>query len=98
MTGGANGIGRATALALANAGARVWVWDLDAAAGVGAVIKTALAIEHGEIPPSVHFEEPNPEIGFAGSPVYVPTTCRAWNSGAGRSRRAGVSSFGIGGA
>ncbi|HBL28026.1 MAG TPA: polyketide synthase, partial [Acidobacteria bacterium] len=68
---------------------------LDVAAGVTGLIKTVLALEHGEIPPSLHFERPNPRIDFAASPVYVSTALAPWPAGPGGApRRAGVSSFG----
>src|SRR5215472_16482725 len=43
----------------------------DTAAGVLGLIKTALAVEHGRIPPSLHFETPNPNIDFDSSPFVV---------------------------
>ncbi|HEX2201857.1 MAG TPA: type I polyketide synthase, partial [Longimicrobium sp.] len=70
---------------------------LDAAAGVTGLIKTSLALRHGEVPPSLHFERPNPQIDFAGSPFYVNDRLAKWSPPAGVPRRAGVSSFGIGG-
>ena len=48
------------------------------------------------LPPSLHFEEPNPQIDFAGGPFYVNSALADWVS-PGSPRRAGVSSFGIGG-
>ncbi len=69
---------------------------LDAAAGVTGFIKAVLALERRAIPPTLHFERPNPEIDFTGTPFYVNTELTAWES-AGAPRRAGVSSFGIGG-
>lgn len=69
---------------------------LDAAAGVTGVIKTTLALKHRELPPSLHFHEPNPEIDFASSPFYVNAKLAPWQAGP-TPRRAGVSSFGIGG-
>ncbi|HEU4766423.1 MAG TPA: MupA/Atu3671 family FMN-dependent luciferase-like monooxygenase, partial [Pyrinomonadaceae bacterium] len=69
---------------------------LDAAAGVVGLIKTVLALEHEQIPPSLHFDEPNPNIDFANSPFFVNTELRSWETN-GVPRRAGVSSFGIGG-
>ena len=72
------------------------VGHLDAAAGIGGLIKTALALEHRELPPTLNFESPNPEIDFAGSPFYVNTQLRPWPEGR-TPRRAGVSSFGLGG-
>ncbi len=72
------------------------------AAGIAGLLKTALAIEHGQIPPSLHYSRPNPAIDFAASPFYVSTELAEWTvpaaeDGAAAPRRAGVSSFGIGG-
>jgi len=72
------------------------VGHLDAAAGVTGLIKTVLALHHQAIPPSLHFQEPNPEIDFDNSPFFVNTTLTPWQRGE-TPRRAGVSSFGIGG-
>jgi phthiocerol/phenolphthiocerol synthesis type-I polyketide synthase E len=72
------------------------IGHLDAAAGVAGLIKTILALEHKQIPPSLHFEQPNPNIDFGNSPFFVNTELRPWNTN-GTPRRAGVSSFGIGG-
>lgn len=69
---------------------------LDAAAGVAGLIKTALALENAELPPSLHFQKPNPQIDFESTPFYVNSTLRDWPNAHGP-RRAGVSSFGIGG-
>jgi len=71
------------------------VGHLDAAAGVAGFIKAALAVHYGVIPPSLHFESPNPRIDFASSPFFVNAALRLWpQEGV---RRAGVSSFGMGG-
>jgi phthiocerol/phenolphthiocerol synthesis type-I polyketide synthase E len=72
------------------------VGHLDAAAGMAGLIKTALALEHRQIPASLHFERPNPRIDFADSPFYVNTRLAEWPANGGP-RRAGVSSFGVGG-
>ncbi|MEP7217670.1 MAG: type I polyketide synthase, partial [Bacteroidota bacterium] len=72
------------------------IGHLDTAAGVAGLIKTALAIRHAEIPPSLHFSTPNPRIDFAASPFYVNTRLVPWSC-EGAPRRAGVSSFGLGG-
>ncbi|NET53145.1 MAG: type I polyketide synthase, partial [Merismopedia sp. SIO2A8] len=69
---------------------------LNRAAGVVGLIKTILALKHQMIPPSLHFEQPNPQIDFANSPFYVNTKLQPWQT-KGNPRRAGVSSFGIGG-
>lgn len=72
------------------------IGHLDAAAGVAGLIKTVLALSNRQIPPSLHFTQPNPKIDFAGSPFFVNASLRDWASGE-TPRRAGVSSFGIGG-
>ncbi|MDZ7356532.1 MAG: polyketide synthase, partial [candidate division KSB1 bacterium] len=73
------------------------VGHLDTAAGVTGLIKTALALKEGVIPPSINFERPNPHIDFKNSPFYVNTELREWKRMGDTPRRAGVSSFGIGG-
>ncbi len=72
------------------------IGHLDAAAGVAGLIKTVLALRHKQLPPSLHFRQPNPKVDWAGSPFYVNTQLTAWKAN-GTPRRAGVSSFGIGG-
>jgi len=67
----------------------------DAAAGISGLIKTVLALKHRQLPPSLHYTHPNPQIDFANSPFFVNATLRDWESD--NARCAGVSSFGIGG-
>ncbi len=66
------------------------------AAGIIGLIKAALALYHGKIPPSLHFNKPNPHIDFANTPFYVNGVLKEWERDE-YPRRAGVSSFGIGG-
>jgi phthiocerol/phenolphthiocerol synthesis type-I polyketide synthase E len=73
------------------------IGHLDAAAGVAGLIKTVLALKHRTLPPSLHFEQPNPQIDFASSPFYVNTAATPWLPQGTAPRRAGVSAFGIGG-
>jgi acyl transferase domain-containing protein/aryl carrier-like protein len=73
------------------------IGHLETAAGVAGVIKVVLAIEHGELPPSLNFTTANPLLGLEASPFFVNTTLRPWPARGLRPRRAGVSSFGIGG-
>ncbi|WP_338869861.1 type I polyketide synthase [Myxococcus stipitatus] len=68
---------------------------LDVASGMSGLIKTVLALEHRQLPPTLHFDTPNPLLELDGSPFYVVATPRAWDSPS--PRRAGVSSFGTGG-
>jgi len=72
------------------------IGHLDAAAGVASLIKTALALKFGEIPPSINYSSPNPKIDFDESPFFVNTELLPWENDA-APRCAGVSSFGIGG-
>ncbi len=72
------------------------IGHLDTAAGIAGLIKAVLALREKKIPPSLHFETPNPKIDFANSPFYVNTELAEWSAGS-EPRRAGVSSFGIGG-
>ncbi|HLO48201.1 MAG TPA: SDR family NAD(P)-dependent oxidoreductase, partial [Kamptonema sp.] len=72
------------------------VGHLGAAAGIAGLIKTVLALKYQLIPPSLHFEKPNPQIDFANSPFYVNSQLSEWERN-GIPRRAGVSSFGFGG-
>ena len=72
------------------------IGHLDAAAGIAGLIKTVLALEHREIPPSLHCATPNPAIGFPETPFYVNTRLAPWET-EGAPRRAAVSSFGLGG-
>jgi acyl transferase domain-containing protein/acyl carrier protein len=69
---------------------------LMAASGVSGLIKTVLALKHKQIPPTLHFEKPNPKIDFDNSPFYVNAQLSEWKSD-GLPRRAGVSSLGFGG-
>jgi len=72
------------------------VGHLDTASGVSALIKTVLALQHREIPATLHFTEPNPRADFASGPLKVCSRLTEWKSG-GAPRRAGVSNFGFGG-
>jgi acyl transferase domain-containing protein/acyl carrier protein len=72
------------------------IGHLDTAAGVASFIKTVLALNYKLIPPSLHFNIPNPNIDFENSPFYVNNQLSEWQ-GEQYPLRAGVSSFGIGG-
>ncbi|MBA2675613.1 MAG: SDR family NAD(P)-dependent oxidoreductase, partial [Ramlibacter sp.] len=71
------------------------IGHLGAAAGVVGMVRAALALFHGVVPPNVGFRALNPQIALAGTPFYIPTEASPWP--AGRRRVAGISSFGIGG-
>lgn len=69
----------------------------DVAAGVAGLIKTVLALKHRQLPPSLGFTTPNPQIDFANSPFFVNQRLCDWPVDGNGRRCAGVSAFGIGG-
>jgi acyl transferase domain-containing protein/acyl carrier protein len=66
------------------------------AAGVAGVIKTVLAMRAGELPRTLHAEEPSAAIEWTAGKLELLREPRAWPRGE-RPRRAAVSSFGISG-
>jgi polyketide synthase PksM/rhizoxin synthesis polyketide synthase/nonribosomal peptide synthetase RhiB len=71
------------------------IGHLHVASGVAGLIKAALAVYHGVIPPSLNFSVENPEAQLASTPFYVNTALADWPLDG--PRRAGVSAFGLGG-
>ncbi|MDI1450924.1 acyltransferase domain-containing protein [Polyangium sp. 6x1] len=69
----------------------------EAAAGIAGLIKVALSLRHHELPASLHFGTPNPQIDFASLGIEVQARPGPWPEREGPAR-AGVSSFGFGGA
>jgi amino acid adenylation domain-containing protein len=67
------------------------------ASGVMGVLQAALALEHRQIPPTIHFESAPPEVKLQGTPLFVNTRLRDWTVPAGTPRRAGVNALGLGG-
>jgi 3-oxoacyl-(acyl-carrier-protein) synthase/phosphopantetheinyl transferase len=66
------------------------------AAGVAGLVKAALAVYHGVLPPTLHCDDPNPAL--AQTRFDTVDTARAWETVAGQSiRRAAVNAFGFGG-
>ena|GEM_PF-4748076 len=72
------------------------VGHLDAAAGIAGLIRTVMALRARELPPTLHYQAPNPALELSASPFFVSDEPRPWEPRAGV-RRAGVSSFGVGG-
>ncbi|MFJ8229751.1 SDR family NAD(P)-dependent oxidoreductase [Streptomyces sp. NPDC094448] len=82
------------------------IGHLEAAAGIAGLIKVILQMQHGRFVPSLHADEPNPDIDFARTPFRLQREAADWprptRPGPGgepeeRHRIAGVSSFGAGG-
>ena len=67
-----------------------------AAAGVAGLIKLAMALHDEQIPPTLHYENPNPQLDIENSPFYVCDSLTPW-ARTPSPRRGGVSSFGVGG-
>ncbi|MBW4432007.1 MAG: amino acid adenylation domain-containing protein [Pelatocladus maniniholoensis HA4357-MV3] len=72
------------------------IGHLEAAAGIAGMMKTILALQHGKIPPHLHFQEPNPLINWQKHAIKIPTQTLPWPDN-GATRIAGVSSFGFSG-
>ena len=73
------------------------IGHLDSAAGIAGLLKTVLSLRHRQLPPVVHFEQPNPALGLEGTPFFINARLADWTPPGGLPRIAGVSSFGIGG-
>lgn len=69
---------------------------LEAAAGIAGLIKTALSLKHRQLPPNLHFQQPNPHIDFDAMGLQVQTTLSTWPDPH-QLCMAGVSAFGFGG-
>ncbi|MEH6547575.1 MAG: amino acid adenylation domain-containing protein, partial [Sneathiella sp.] len=76
--------------------AKTNVGHLDIAAGVTGLIKAALTIKNGEIPPLLHYHSPNKNINFQKSAFFPASNRQPWHTDS-QPRRAGVSAFGVGG-
>jgi acyl transferase domain-containing protein len=72
------------------------IGHLESAAGVASVMKVILALLHEEIPPNLHFREPNPHVQWEQLPFAIPTSPTPWKRTE-KPRVAGVSSFGASG-
>lgn len=70
------------------------IGHLEAGSGLAGIIKTALVLHHGEVPPNLHFEHPNPEIDFTAWKLRVPVHRENLPR---PDALAGINSFGFGG-
>src|SRR5262249_51321797 len=73
------------------------IGHLESASGVAGVIKTVLAMKNHELPPTLHFQTPNPAIDFETLRMRVVCQREPWLTHEGAPRIAGVNSFGFGG-
>jgi acyl transferase domain-containing protein/SAM-dependent methyltransferase len=90
------GPGRPADRPLAIGSVKTNIGHLESAAGVAGLIKIVLALEHGELPPHLHFTSPNPHIAWDALPIEVVRERRPW-AAPGKRRLAAVSSFGFSG-
>jgi acyl transferase domain-containing protein len=90
------GAARAAANPLLVGSAKTNVGHLEGAAGIAGLIKAVLCIEHREIPPSLNFEQPSPQVPLDDMHLSVQRALSPWPD-ADRPLLAGVSSFGMGG-
>lgn len=67
----------------------------ESAAGIAALIKVLLSLQNKEIPPHLHFKQPNPHIKWDELPVVVPTELMSWATGS--RRLAAVNGYGASG-
>ncbi|MFJ9773516.1 acyltransferase domain-containing protein [Kitasatospora sp. NPDC101157] len=73
------------------------VGHLEAAAGIVGLVKLAMSMRNGVLPPSLHYSAPNPQIMFEEYNLTVQDRLTPWPRRS-DARRGGVSSFGFGGA
>ncbi|MEL6354436.1 MAG: type I polyketide synthase, partial [Cyanobacteria bacterium J06627_28] len=74
---------------------------LESAAGVAGLIKVILSIQHGQIPPHLHFNKPNPHIPWEKLAIQIPQRLTPWPTAEIETskdpKRAGISGFGMSG-
>lgn len=87
------GVGRPADKPLLTGSVKTNIGHLEEGAGVASLIKVILALQNEEIPPSLHYDNPNPYILWDQLPVKVNTTLTPWPAGD-KPRFAGISSFG----
>lgn len=73
------------------------IGHLKSAAGAASVIKAALALHHGVLPPSANFRNARQDVPFDTVPLQVQTRAEPWPEAPDGLRRAGISAFGFGG-
>lgn len=80
---------------------KAMIGHTQAASGMAGLIKSALALHHRLLPPTLNVERPNSQVDWDRSPCYINASAVEWRSpssdGESSPRRAGVSAFGFGG-
>ncbi|RNL83724.1 alpha/beta fold hydrolase [Sinomicrobium pectinilyticum] len=73
------------------------IGHLEGAAGIAGVIKAVLSMQHKQLPASLHYRTPNPDIPFESLKLAVQHQLTSWPVLNGERLKAGVNSFGWGG-
>ncbi|WP_432049983.1 SDR family oxidoreductase [Verrucosispora sp. NA02020] len=76
---------------------KTYIGHMDNASGLAGLAKLVLSLKHRVLPASLHFEEPNPNIAFAQTPVFVNDRTVAWADDDQETLFAGINSFGLSG-
>ncbi|MGW0914418.1 beta-ketoacyl synthase N-terminal-like domain-containing protein, partial [Streptomyces sp. NPDC002784] len=87
---------RAAGRSVAVGSVKTNIGHLEGAAGIAGLLKTVLALRHRQLPASLNFEQPHPDIPLGELGLRVHTALGDWPRPDER-LRAGVSSFGMGG-
>ncbi|MFG2849004.1 type I polyketide synthase, partial [Kitasatospora sp. NPDC048296] len=87
---------RPTGTPLAVGSVKTNIGHLEGAAGIAGLVKTVLALNHHQIPPTLNHHTPNPRIPLDTLNLHVPTTLTPWPH-PDQPHTAGVSAFGMGG-
>ena len=91
--GAAYGPGRDPTNPLRIGSVKSQIGHLELAAGVAGLMRAVLALQHGELPPTLHVSTPNPHVPWDQLPLHIQTDLAPW----GGPRLAGVSAFGFSG-
>src|SRR3954449_1924704 len=67
------------------------------ASGTLGLIKTVLALQHGVVPPNLHFTRLPDELADIDTKLFVPQAITEWPASGQQPRRAAVSSYGVSG-
>lgn len=74
------------------------IGHLESAAGIAAVSKVVLQLQHGKLAPSIHSDTLNANIDFSKTPFHVQRELADWRNDDDTPRLTAISSFGAGGA
>ncbi|MGD2088007.1 MAG: GNAT family N-acetyltransferase [Candidatus Aminicenantes bacterium] len=73
------------------------IGNSEAATGIANLVKVILALKHKQLPPTIHFNKPNPLLKLEATPFYINTQRQDWKVAGDQPRRALINSTGIGG-